>query len=295
VLHRRPIPASALPAVSSTLSSHAETEPQTGRARPDKNRPRPALGRPSVEDLLRRRGRPRCISVCSYDLYRSGKRSRRKAPQDRGGVDGELPRKGEARRNSRCVCALPSRLHDNLSLTFDFSFATGNQAARLVPAAPPPARHALLSALRNAHATLLTPPPIVASDPVRLARWKPRVRRTVDWESVVEEGGETGVHAGEEGAAAERRTRRAKGKGRMRGEGEEEAFEARRPPPEEEGEEDLPADENGEDAENVGADEDGTDPHPYLTVGLIGEHFDETRAHSTLTKARGIDRSTERR
>ncbi|TKA50181.1 hypothetical protein B0A53_06412 [Rhodotorula sp. CCFEE 5036] len=145
----------------------------------------------------------------------------------------------------------------------------GNQAARLVPAAPPPARHALLSALRNAHATLLTPPPIVASDPVRLARWKPRVRRTVDWESVVEEGGETGVHAGEEGAAAERRTRRAKGKGRMRGEGEEEAFEVRRPPPEEE--EDPPADEHGDNVEDAGADEDGADPHPYLTVGLIGQ------------------------
>lgn len=130
-----------------------------------------------------------------------------------------------------------------------------------MPAAPPPARHALLSALRHAHATLLTPPPIVASDPVRLARWRPRVRRTVDWESVVEEGGETGVHAGEEGAA-ERRTRRAKGKGRMRGEGEEE---------------DLPADEHGDDAEDAGAD-DGTDLHPYLTVGLIGEYFFETTA-----------------
>lgn len=145
----------------------------------------------------------------------------------------------------------------------------GNQAARLVPAAPPPARHALLSALRNAHATLLTPPPIVASDPVRLARWRPRVRRTVDWDSVVEEGGETGVHAGEErGGAAEKRTRRAKGKGRMR-EGGEDAFEARQPPPEDE--EDLPADENGELAEDGGADDDGTDPHPYLTVGLIGQ------------------------
>ncbi|GAA5986537.1 hypothetical protein JCM10908_003790 [Rhodotorula pacifica] len=135
----------------------------------------------------------------------------------------------------------------------------GNQAARLVPAAPPPARHALLSALRSAHTTLLTPPPIVASDPARLARWRPRIRREVDWESVEEEGGETGVHAGEDGAG-ERRTRRAKGKGRMR---EEDAFEVRMPPPQE------------DDAPNAagGTDEpdDGSDPYPYLTVGLIGQ------------------------
>lgn len=273
MVHRRPFPASALPALSPTLSPHAETASETGRARLDQDRPRPALGRTGVETLFRRRGRPRRVGA-----YRSRRRRRRrrKAAQDRGGVDGELPRKGEARRNSRCGCILasPSRLHRILSLTPEFLFTIGNQAARLVPAAPPPARHALLSALRNAHAVLLTPPPIVASDPARLARWRPRVRRTVDWESVVEEGGETGVHAGEEGAAAERRTRRAKGKGRMREGGGEEAFEARLPPPEEE---DLPADENGEDAEDGSADNDGTDPHPYLTVGLIGEYFFETK------------------
>lgn len=60
----------------------------------------------------------------------------------------------------------------------------------------------------------------------------------------------------------------------MREGGGEEAFEARLPPPEEE---DLPADENGEDAEDGSADNDGTDPHPYLTVGLIGEYFFETK------------------
>lgn len=141
-----------------------------------------------------------------------------------------------------------------------------NQAARLIPAAPPPARHALLSALRNAHSTLLTPPPIVASDPARLARWRPRVRRVVDWESVEEEGGETGVRAGEEGgtgaSVGERRTRRARGKGMSK---EEDAVEVRPQA------EDTPAVEPGEGGDDSGPAPDGSDPHAYLTVGLIGE------------------------
>ncbi|GAA5866420.1 hypothetical protein JCM3774_004677 [Rhodotorula dairenensis] len=140
-----------------------------------------------------------------------------------------------------------------------------NQAARLIPAAPPPARHALLSALRNAHSTLLTPPLIVASDPGRLARWRPRVRREIDWESVEEEGGETGVRAGEEGAGAgEKRTRRAKGKGRVREDSD--TFEVRPPP------EDATVDEHGQGVDdNNSPPADGSDPYPYLTVGLIGQ------------------------
>ncbi|BGP39270.1 hypothetical protein JCM10449v2_003208 [Rhodotorula kratochvilovae] len=124
---------------------------------------------------------------------------------------------------------------------------------RFVPSAPAPLRNELLTALRAAHARLLTPPPIVASVPERLARWAPRCRREVDWEGVAEEGGETGVKAGtgEPVEAHKRRRGRGKGKGR-----EEEA--QVEPQEEEKAEEDAAAD--GEDTE-----------FPFLTVGLIGQ------------------------
>ncbi|BGO98697.1 hypothetical protein NBRC10513v2_003091 [Rhodotorula toruloides] len=129
--------------------------------------------------------------------------------------------------------------------------------ARLVPAAPPPARHALLSALRRAHNSLLTPPPVVASNPERLARWKLKVRKEVDWEGVEEEGGETGVRAGKKGGKEAdesekgRKSRRKKGKDELA-------------PPRQEQEEERSADAAGDAGED---DED----YPFLTVGLIGQ------------------------
>ncbi|BGP23992.1 mmr1/hsr1 GTP binding protein [Rhodotorula toruloides] len=129
--------------------------------------------------------------------------------------------------------------------------------ARLVPATPPPARHALLSALRCAHASLLTPPPVVASSPERLARWKPKVRKDVDWEGVEEEGGETGVRAGKkDGREADegekgRRSRRRKGKDEL-----------------------APAPQNKEEEQSAGDAAkagEGEEDYPFLTVGLIGQ------------------------
>ena len=58
---------------------------------------------------------------------------------------------------------------------------------RFIPAAPTSSRQSLLAALRKAHQQLLTPPPVVADFPERLAKWHPKVRRQVDWDSVVEE------------------------------------------------------------------------------------------------------------
>ncbi|TNY19065.1 hypothetical protein DMC30DRAFT_424476 [Rhodotorula diobovata] len=137
---------------------------------------------------------------------------------------------------------------------------------RFVPSAPPPLRTSLLSALRSAHAALLTPPEVVASSPERMKRWRARCRREVDWEGVVREGGETGVRAGRaRGDAGEgtQRRRRGKGKGGKGGEVQQE---------EEEQEE---AGEEGE-GHSAGAAEEGAggfddDEYPFLTVGLIGQ------------------------
>ncbi|GAA5880041.1 hypothetical protein JCM1840_007135, partial [Sporobolomyces johnsonii] len=132
---------------------------------------------------------------------------------------------------------------------------------RFIPAAPPPARHALLSALRSAHASLLTPPPVVADVPERLARWSPNLRREVDWDSVEDEGGETGIQAGGEGEKG-RKSRRRKGEREMLLKGKE--VEGRGPPQEEEEGE-------GEDGQEEDGRVRGDDAHPFLTVGLIGQ------------------------
>lgn len=128
-----------------------------------------------------------------------------------------------------------------------------------------------MTALRKAHSTLLTPPPIVAADEARLARWKPRVRREVDWDSIEEEGGETGAHVGENGMGEERKSRRGKGKGRDK---EPEEFVVRTPSSKQDGEE-----QEGMDAQGNGDE----DPFPYLTVGLIGaSSLDATWPSSAL-------------
>ncbi|GAA5922261.1 hypothetical protein JCM1841_001386 [Sporobolomyces salmonicolor] len=132
---------------------------------------------------------------------------------------------------------------------------------RFIPAAPPPARHALLSALRSAHASLLTPPPIVACVPERLARWSPHLRREVDWDSVEDEGGETGIQAGGEGEKG-RKSRRRKGERKLLLKGKE--VEGRGPPF---GEEEVEGDE-GQQGDGLAK---GDDAYPFLTVGLIGQ------------------------
>ena len=51
-------------------------------------------------------------------------------------------------------------------------------------------RHALVETLKDAHAELLEPPEYVRCDAEKLARWRPRVRREVDWTAVLEAEGE---------------------------------------------------------------------------------------------------------
>ncbi|GAA5892459.1 uncharacterized protein JCM6883_007365 [Sporobolomyces salmoneus] len=138
---------------------------------------------------------------------------------------------------------------------------------RFIPSAPPPARHALLTALRAAHSSLLAPPAVVAEDPEKLARWSPRLRKEVDWDSIEEEGVSTGAHAGEEGYDGKQRRRkkeerefivRQDKKRQEEGEGEETEEEA-----EEEQEEEPKPEEQREEKK-------GDDAYPFLTVGLIG-------------------------
>ncbi|BGO90879.1 hypothetical protein NBRC10512_002371 [Rhodotorula toruloides] len=130
--------------------------------------------------------------------------------------------------------------------------------ARLLPAAPPPARHALLSALRRAHESLLTPPPIVAENPERLARWKPKVRKEVDWEGVEEEGGETGVRAGKKDGKEVEASEKGR-KSRRKGKGKEELAPPRQDQAEERG------------ADGAGDEGEGEEDYPFVTVGLIGQ------------------------
>ncbi|EPT01482.1 hypothetical protein FOMPIDRAFT_1161303 [Fomitopsis schrenkii] len=51
-------------------------------------------------------------------------------------------------------------------------------------------RRTLVEALKDAHEELLTPPEYVRNDAEKLARWRPRVRREVDWTAVLEAEGE---------------------------------------------------------------------------------------------------------
>ncbi|GAA5882209.1 hypothetical protein JCM16303_002281 [Sporobolomyces ruberrimus] len=135
---------------------------------------------------------------------------------------------------------------------------------RFIPSAPPPARHALLTALKSAHSSLLTPPPTVSEDPERLSRWSPRLRREVDWDSVEREGVATGAHAGEEGWEGKQRRRKK----------DEKVFVVRKDGKKGEGEE---GQEEEEESESEEEEEEGSaktgdqEAHPFLTVGLIGQ------------------------
>ncbi|GAA6039125.1 hypothetical protein JCM8097_005338 [Rhodosporidiobolus ruineniae] len=130
---------------------------------------------------------------------------------------------------------------------------------RFIPAAPPAARTSLVAALRAAHLSLLTPPPVVAADPAKLARWSPRVREEVEWDLVEEEGGETGVHAGVgavEGEKAGNGGRKEKGKRRK--DAKTRGNEVVEGVPERE-------------EESAPEKEGDREEKPYLSVGLIGQ------------------------
>lgn len=153
--------------------------------------------------------------------------------------------------------------------------STGTQP-RFIPAAPTSSRFALLTALRTAHEELLTPPPIVSCDPVRLARWNPRLRKDVDWDSVAaEEVVVPQTEAEKEALKSEKKARRNKKKDvyvqRMKKPvaGEEVVLEEA-PPPEDEAVE----------AEVEREVLTGDDAYPYLTIGLIGgSHFLSSHSH----------------
>lgn len=148
---------------------------------------------------------------------------------------------------------------------------------RFIPAAPTSSRLSLLTALRTAHQELLTPPPIVSCDPARLARWSPRLRKDVDWDSVASEYVVVPqTEAEKEALKLDKKARRNKKKDvyvqRMKKPvaGEEVVLEEA-PPPEEE-------------AIEVEVEREvltGDDAHPYLTIGLIGEsHHTILNSHS---------------
>ena len=72
----------------------------------------------------------------------------------------------------------------------------------LEPQLPSAFREALVDALREAHAELLQPPEEVRADARRLAKWKPRVKASVDWDAVLKaQGGKVGTAVGPGGHA----------------------------------------------------------------------------------------------
>lgn len=66
------------------------------------------------------------------------------------------------------------------------SALTQGTQTRYTPSASIEGRTALVAALKRAHKKLMTPPKVVSDFPERLARWKPRVRQEVDFESIAE-------------------------------------------------------------------------------------------------------------
>ena len=58
------------------------------------------------------------------------------------------------------------------------------------PHIPSSSLTSLVSALKIAHQRLITPPEHLRDNPEKLARWKPRVRETIDWEAVLRSRGD---------------------------------------------------------------------------------------------------------
>ncbi|TBU34699.1 P-loop containing nucleoside triphosphate hydrolase protein [Dichomitus squalens] len=104
------------------------------------------------------------------------------------------------------------------------------------PHLPSAFRETLVNALRETHAELLEPPPEIKSNPERLARWRPRMRSSVDWDAVLRaRGGQVGTVVG--GAADPKPTK----------------------PPLEDG------------VGSEGHEEDDDSDPKFLTIGLIGQ------------------------
>jgi hypothetical protein len=62
----------------------------------------------------------------------------------------------------------------------------GRGSKRFVdPHIPPEFLRNLVLALKEAHAELINPPQLIASDPEKLKRWKPRARPKVIWDALL--------------------------------------------------------------------------------------------------------------
>ncbi|KAM0788802.1 hypothetical protein ACM66B_002890 [Microbotryomycetes sp. NB124-2] len=128
------------------------------------------------------------------------------------------------------------------------------------PGAPVEARFELVDALRRAHQKLLTPPRAVSDFPDRLARWKPRVKQDVDWESVEDEAASKAREA-EQRSAKDRRGRRRK---------DRDAALVPRQHPMDGGESEHEG-ERGDDDDEQDEPLSDEDPYPYISIGLIGQ------------------------
>lgn len=65
---------------------------------------------------------------------------------------------------------------------------------RYEPHIPHTFKERLVDALKNAHKELLEPPERVRQDPEKLRRWRPRVKREVDWDALLTAGASSHVH-----------------------------------------------------------------------------------------------------
>lgn len=65
---------------------------------------------------------------------------------------------------------------------------------RYEPHIPHTFKERLVDALKNAHEQLLEPPERVREDPEKLRRWRPRVKREVDWDALLTAGASSHVH-----------------------------------------------------------------------------------------------------
>lgn len=122
--------------------------------------------------------------------------------------------------------------------------------------------------MRRAHQSLLTPLSVVADFPERLARWSPRVRREVDWDSVEDEQ-EARRREEQEHLSNEKRSRRRKDRlvFRPKRQGLPESTDQES---EHEGERDE-TDEGDSGAATPTTNADGDDPYPHFSIGLIGQ------------------------
>ena len=101
------------------------------------------------------------------------------------------------------VVPVESYLPAGASATADGSAPseTARGKARHAPFIPSTFRHALVDALREAHASLLEPPEEIKGAPEKLQTWKSRVKKEIDWDRVMTaHGDKVGTVVG--GAAA---------------------------------------------------------------------------------------------